>query len=445
MLTPLNRLARPIACRRYNLKVLKSHVTELKRTVEEVTDFPAYYIFERNLFFWADMRAAAFSLFSGVWWQVVVTYPQYLPASFPGVILVIMTMNYVNRQRAKHQIQTKPSFLRLCCLMLSLPFARPSPLVTPRAPRLASSMSVDPKLDDPLRRKTHEEEEEWWIKYEKKLSKKALNKQKTGALAGVPVSSKEMKAKGQEVVADAASVVAKDAEDSDDDDDDDGPSLAECLAEIEEEVQEHFDELTEIKVTNRSGFNMISALNPLKALNPLALLLRPVQQALGKGLQPVRAARRLLVWEDRILSTWFVFLLMVCTLVFALIPWAFVLRWTLRLVGLAIFGPHMRWAGPWFVAKREEKRKKERDFRRLDAAGKKALLEAHRNKVIAEHKKRLEAEEEKQSKHNKRKLKFLKESKHLLVVEPSRSSARLKYRALADPYRSYSLALETAS
>ena len=84
-----------------------------------------------------------------------------------------------------------------------------------------------------------------------------------------------------------------------------------------------------------------------------------MQQALGKGLQPVRAARRLLVWEDRILSTWFVFLLMVCTLVFALIPWAFVLRWTLRLVGVALFGPHMRWAGPWFVAKREEKRKKE--------------------------------------------------------------------------------------
>ena len=182
--------------------MLKSHVTELKRTVEEVADFPAYYIFERNLFFWADMRTAAFSLFSGVWWQVVVTYPQYLPASFPGIILVIMTMNYVNRQRAKHQIQTKPSFLRLCSLMLSLPFARPSPLVTPRAPRLASSMSVDPKLDDPLRRKTHEEEEEWWIKYEKKLSKKALNKQKTGALAGVPMSSEERRPRS-EVVADA--------------------------------------------------------------------------------------------------------------------------------------------------------------------------------------------------------------------------------------------------
>ena len=73
----------------------------------------------------------------------------------------------------------------------------------------------------------------------------------------------------------------------------------------------------------------------------LASYLAPLQALLGGYILELRTLRRFLNWQDRILTTGIVFGLLALAVALALIPWGWVLEVLLRVVGFAIFGPHM--------------------------------------------------------------------------------------------------------
>ena len=164
----------------------------------------------------------------------------------------------------------------------------------------------------------------------------------------------------------------------------------------------------------------------------LAKLLGPVQTFLGGYVILLRAMRRLVNWQDRILTTWAVFLLLALSLVLALIPWAWVLEGLLRLVGLAIFGPHMYWVGKRLARQAEEEAEQEQEYRAASVAQRKAILQERRQRLMEDQQNRLDADLDQQSPM----MKYLRRAPHVGVVEELRTSARLKYRWLADPHRS---------
>ena len=74
-------------------------------------------------------------------------------------------------------------------------------------------------------------------------------------------------------------------------------------------------------------------------------MLGPLQNVLGAALVPTRAAHRVLSWRDASHATLLYLLLLLQALILALIPWATVVAWSVRVVGLAILGPHMYYVG----------------------------------------------------------------------------------------------------
>ena len=50
-----------------------------------------------NLLFWNTVRSALLSIVAGVWWQLLVSRPQYLPASAPLFAVVLLAdRNFAN-------------------------------------------------------------------------------------------------------------------------------------------------------------------------------------------------------------------------------------------------------------------------------------------------------------------------------------------------------------
>ena len=72
---------------------------------------------------------------------------------------------------------------------------------------------------------------------------------------------------------------------------------------------------------------------------PVAVVLGPAQAALRKVIFPLRNFHHVIFWQDRILTLWICVGLVGVALVFALVPWGFVLYYGARLAGVALFGP----------------------------------------------------------------------------------------------------------
>jgi len=92
-------------------------------------------------------------------------------------------------------------------------------------------------------------------------------------------------------------------------------------------------------------------------INPLAVYLGPVQRDLAELLVYVRALRSIGRWDDPVLTGWLCVALMFSALVLPWVPW----RLLLRLLGLALLGPHQ-----YFFERERQKQ-----------AGEQAALERH--------------------------------------------------------------------
>ena len=157
----------------------------------------------------------------------------------------------------------------------------------------------------------------------------------------------------------------------------------------------------------------------------------------GTVVVPLRWLMRVWSWDDRLVTTCAVYHLALLAVLLALVPWALVLPVAFRALGLAAFGPHMYWVGKRLERQVRKEALWEQEYRRADKAGKKVILQRHRRRLTEEYQARLDREWVERSVGRDRALHhFLKEHKHVGVVEERRDSARFKYRPLPDPHRS---------
>ncbi len=126
-------------------------------------------------------------------------------------------------------------------------------------------------------------------------------------------------------------------------------------------------------------------------LNPIAKALGPLQKQVHTLLIYVRTLQRMLSWDDRILSFQLsVVLASMVLLTFflgellMLLPWGRLFEGIFRLIGLALFGPHMYYLGQGWRRQAKEREKEEREFAAMGPKEKKEKLELKRQEVYQE-------------------------------------------------------------
>lgn len=134
-------------------------------------------------------------------------------------------------------------------------------------------------------------------------------------------------------------------------------------------------------------------------LNPIAKALGPLQKLNHTALIYMRTAQRMFNWEDRILSFQLLLALsfLVCVSVLlgealSLIPWHLVLEIVVRLLGVALLGPHMYFLGRQFRAQQRERDEREREYAHASKAERRAIRERHRAEIAREIGERFERE-----------------------------------------------------
>jgi hypothetical protein len=125
----------------------------------------------------------------------------------------------------------------------------------------------------------------------------------------------------------------------------------------------------------------------LNILNPMQYYthwyLQPLQDALARNfVLPMRGLKALFTWDDPFVTTWFYFGLCCLALIFALTPWSFLFYHGARLLGLAVFGPHMHWYGLQLEMATAERREAEKEFAAKSREEQKALVKEMRAKAI---------------------------------------------------------------
>ena len=162
------------------------------------------------------------------------------------------------------------------------------------------------------------------------------------------------------------------------------------LARLHEEVEEQVEADLEGACGSSKSGNLGSG-HGKSIFNPLASLLGPVQLFLGRLLVRVRTLKRLLTWQDRFLTLVVCFVLLTASAALALIgrllsllPWGLIVEWSIRLLGLALLGPHMYWVGKHYEGRQAEANAREAEFRAASAEQRAAILSSHRARILAE-------------------------------------------------------------
>lgn len=108
----------------------------------------------------------------------------------------------------------------------------------------------------------------------------------------------------------------------------------EVLAEMQDEIDQAEEEDVDI-ASGRAG------LLPGMSVNPLKPILYPVQKELRKIVTILRIARTVVLWEETYLSFWIVTFAFLASALVLFVPWAFLLRWVLRIAAWVLLGPWM--------------------------------------------------------------------------------------------------------
>ena len=87
------------------------------------------------------------------------------------------------------------------------------------------------------------------------------------------------------------------------------------------------------------------------SINPLKPILYPIQQYLGMACEGLRLLRNVVLWDESYIA----FLLSAGSLVLGIVslfvPWAFITRWTSRIIAWGVFGPHMKLVDIFYYSK----------------------------------------------------------------------------------------------
>lgn len=298
----------------YNWNVLKSQITELQATLQGVSRAVGAV---EALLFWRGWTAVlSFTCFVGI--QFLISMPQYIPAC--GPLVALAWLNHTRRNRPITQPQLKGS-------SLAGRFRRKKPLKRePLDPAAAAAAFAAPAASA-----------------------------KDAAAASAAAASKVMEVTRSTIH--GASSKAEDGSDDEDDADDElvpgaigtyTYEIAKIQQQVDHWLEDRMEEATHVHEYTRTS------LFTVKGLNPLAPLLGPIQLGLTSVLRAVRSIRRIVMWEDSFLTTHVYTGLVGLTLILLVIPWASTLYYGARLVGVALFGPHMKYVG-WQVDKTRAK------------------------------------------------------------------------------------------
>ena len=91
---------------------------------------------------------------------------------------------------------------------------------------------------------------------------------------------------------------------------------------------------------------------PGVSVNPLKPILYPIQKELLKVVTYVRIVKTIVLWEETYYSFWLVTFAFVASALFLFIPWAFLLRWTLRVAVWLLLGPWMMLVDKYYIQKK---------------------------------------------------------------------------------------------
>ena len=205
-------------------------------------------------------------------------------------------------------------------------------------------------------------------------------------------------------------------------------AVAQIEDEIESDLESDLEDATAVNEVADKPARLSSA-----AINPLAPVLGPIQRALGSVVIHTRSIRRIVTWEDAYMTTWLYAALVVLTLVLLIIPWGLILVIGARLVGVALFGPHMHFVGKWLAKRKAAEAKQEADFQDADPKTKAEILKkvrAEKKAAAAEKLAKSLAHIHNRTPAQKERAAWLDEHKYNLAIRPTRTSGRFRFRSL---------------
>mmetsp|Transcript_62419 Transcript_62419/g.75113 ORF Transcript_62419/g.75113 Transcript_62419/m.75113 type:complete len:527 (+) Transcript_62419:2-1582(+) len=104
----------------------------------------------------------------------------------------------------------------------------------------------------------------------------------------------------------------------------------------------------------------------LSMLNLFKKMLHPLQLSLVTWFGYLRIARNILIWEETYYAFWVTLISLVSAVVFLFVPWAFFIKWIMRILVWLLFGPWMKLVDTFYYTplknlsddEREEKERK---------------------------------------------------------------------------------------
>lgn len=101
---------------------------------------------------------------------------------------------------------------------------------------------------------------------------------------------------------------------------------------------------TNVDISTKSGGRGVS-------IDPLKPILYPIQQYLGITCNIMRFIKNVIIWEESYFAALISLASIVLAVALAFVPWAFIFRWTSRIIVWTVFGPWMKAVDIFYVSK----------------------------------------------------------------------------------------------
>jgi hypothetical protein len=119
----------------------------------------------------------------------------------------------------------------------------------------------------------------------------------------------------------------------------------EMLAEHESMMAQVGDQTADTDISSKKG---------KVSVDPLKFILYPIQQVLATVCGALRTVKSILLWDEPYISYIITLAAFAIGIVFLIVPWAFLIRWTSRLVSWLLLGPHMKLVDIYWYSKLAE-------------------------------------------------------------------------------------------
>lgn len=117
-------------------------------------------------------------------------------------------------------------------------------------------------------------------------------------------------------------------------------------------LQEH--EAMMAQVGDQNADTDISTQNGGMSIDPLKFILYPIQQYLAMACNALRLVKNFVIWDEPYVAYIITLASFAIGVVFLIVPWAFLIRWTSRILAWLLLGPHMKFVDIYWYSKMED-------------------------------------------------------------------------------------------